>query len=1460
MKRTAILSRLIRCCGYAVATTLATGTALAATQQTVIDHLTHEGGMPADIAGQTQYDFIMDVSRPDTSGLTAWGTGEGTRNIIDAVNNGDAAIKNWTPWRPYYSHAYENFVPNLHDGEQYTNAVTHDSTMYVSNAIRPTIQSSLNGAKEYNRAVEEISYLGARSLLPSWEAASSYTYYTEEDIMNGIFTESGALVTRTKFTAVYGPDNKPLTDEQGRALYTDRTSNQYYKKVYENEEDIVGSLEALPSHLGEIRSWNVGDNSLGTGRTEIAATNTPVDVFNNRLIITLSGFALAVGAYTQYGDAYNNYTYIQDVRVSDDIIGASSFDGDCYNNTTVIIRAQAIGMNTTLSDEQAGVTASNYNNSGSVGCVINGSGDETCDAWNNTLFIYGSSVYQFVAGGYTGGNATNNVAFISHSNISVGLDDVLPTRGGYSTRTGTAKDNMIIIDDTFDADAAGVAPEVKDDSVAAGGWTSSVPDVTTVHDDIQGGATSRAYGDSGAFDNKVIVLGITTPSTDESNMGDLVTTTIQGNIFGGLVMNNSHDGADVDFTLPAASATGNMVVLSGVNVENSSVVPILRSRSEEGNVWGDWYISTDVGRICGGYVGAPKDGRAPGNANDNTVILMDTKVSNTVYGGSNEGNGEANGNELHLSHVDTTAKDDTTYLALSFYGGWIDSYEDGGHANNNDVWLYDSGWSMNNTFLHGGWGNELDHDTNGDILGSNGTALIKGAKSFDGTNFMDANGNTLATLELSKLVKGTSSTGTNIFSNVTAFDGENFYNGDRNNTGTFESLSVMNTSSKDVMPAAVDIRLRNDGGVDFITDDDKGSVVATYHTTGEHAGKIIGADGTVFASAIDHYDTATERFVDKSNNTVLSIARGTIVDSNSYIKVYGIASYDFDDASGDLIFKDKDGNTVATFVSSTIKGKDEDDNNVYIDIKDTEVDKNGIHMVKRGDVNQLFAKIDGYNEYDTYTRGNWLHFAGWQGKLKGFDHFEKLSFVFTPDTDLSKPIVTITGDPSETGLSVVKEEGGEPVPVTVEVDISQIADELQPGDVLPVIGHEANTTIDGMDDIPEDVVDDSQKHRRGVTRTVQLDTEFKEWTGGDFDNFGVIEVMGRTDEVTPESKTLIEGRVATLTLNNMGGNLVAEQGLESACRALEGGTPADACTFVPVAQDAKGSPIYAPRSEQKPGNRLFFAMSGAHNKVDSGSDVDVDGTNALVGVSRGMLAQRALTLGVFMETGWGKYHTHNNFGLGANVPEVRGTGETSYVGAGALMRYHLRHLGRRLDGVSLDASVRAGRQETDYSTPDLVDTYGSYASYEHESDYIAGHVGVNYTFEPADKLAATLYARYLWAHVSGEDSTICGETVNFGDMSSNRFRFGGRLAWQATEKWTPYLGAAWEWECSGTARATTYGMGISAPSMRGGSVIGEIGTVWQPSLSRALWVEAALQGSVGKNENYGARLGISIGF
>ncbi len=1472
MKLKSHLAKCLRRCGYAVALTVAAGSLLPA-QETVIEYLTHEGVTTDHLAQQSDYELNLDLSMPEApAGTTVWNT----ENILENVSSGTGRVVGWCPWRnnegsPTWN--YEFFVPNLQQ-EHYGNEKIQNTVTKVSWAIRPTLQDMTTGLSNVEiygspRQVQQISYMGARSVVPAdIDARNDYWYFSTNELYTRQWDSREQVYKYTlkpyDANPIYNEDGTPVMRD-GKQVYTTRSRNEptsYYDK------------DGNPIKAFRDESINIvrcGD-TYNNVRANITSTSTPVDVCNNTLMIDHAGLAVAFGSYSQWGNVYDNLTYIQDVRVSDDIFGSSAHRGDVFDNTLVVVRAQAIGMNTTLNDEAAGVSSSNYNNSGKVfgAYSSNKDGNDVC---RNTTVIIGSSTYQEVGAARGGSTVEDNALFISRSEIATGMMDVGSILGGYSAGRGISRRNMVIIDDTFDDIAAGVAPEEPVEVV--GGWNAFTRASSLIHEDVIGGRTNRGYGDNGAHDNKVIIRGVTAYDT---NLKQTTTTTVEGNVFGGIATNgewnqaNNAAGAPEDdyATAAAASATGNIVSLTNAHVESTVRIPFLMGRKPGEELWGEYKLSVGVGKVIGGYVGAPVN-REPGKANNNSVYLTEASVDNSVYGGVNVGAGEACGNQLHLYKVDTMGTEHT------FFGGWIESFNQGGKGNNNHVILYKEGWSMDETFLHGAWGNEAVRDANGVILGKDNKVIVAGATDFDGTTFRDKDGATLATYQQGQVVNAAGTRINFVDYNgsgltTTTFDGKHFYDEDGNLAGLLEKMAITITGNgtKDMMRAVEDIKVHKDASgnitsVDFVAYDENETVIATYHATGENQGKILGSAGVELASGIDSFDEASGIFKNQSGGTVASIARGVIVNygyKREYVLAQGIEGQSVDTATGEITFVDKDGNTVARLTSSTITGTDANGQAVDITIpNETDAIATYAFKSRQGELSNLFSKISGFDEYNTYTRGNWLHLAGYQGKLRGFDHFEKLRFVFTPETDLTKPMVTITGPKEETALTVVREEGAAPTPVEVEVNVDLIADKLKPGDVIPVIGHEANEPIAGMDEIPKEVVDSQTSHRRGVTSTFTLDTEFKEWSGGEFDNFGVIEVMGIQEKATPESKALVEGRIATLTLNNMGGNLAAEQGIDSACRALENvGGAADANTYIPVAQDAKGSPIYAPKDELMPGRRLFFVMNAAHNKVHSGSDVDVDGTNALVGISHGLLEKNALTLGAFMETGWGKYHTHNNFGKGAMVPYVRGTGETSYVGAGALLRYRLEHMNRKLEGFSLDATIRAGRQETDYSTADLVDNSGNFASYEHESDYIAGHVGVNYTFAPADKLTATLYARYLWTHISADEGIVCGERVSFEDMSSNRIRLGGRLAWQVTENWLPYVGAAYEWEISGTARANTHGAGITAPSMRGGSVIGEIGAVWQPNITRALWIEGALQGSLGKYESYGAKLGVSIGF
>lgn len=318
--------------------------------------------------------------------------------------------------------------------------------------------------------------------------------------------------------------------------------------------------------------------------------------------------------------------------------------------------------------------------------------------------------------------------------------------------------------------------------------------------------------------------------------------------------------------------------------------------------------------------------------------------------------------------------------------------------------------------------------------------------------------------------------------------------------------------------------------------------------------------------------------------------------------------------------------------------------------------------------------------------------------------------------------------------------------------------------------------------------------------------------------------------LNPQTKSLSEGRVASMAMNNRGGDLVAGSALGRAAMA-------------------------AMRTNAPSGMEAFFAMSAGHARHDTGSHVDVDGLSTLAGVSGSLLKDRSLVLGGFVENGWGRYTAANSF---ADAPSVRAKGDACYYGGGLLGIYDLANCGLR--GFTVNGALRAGRQDTDYSSGDLTDGTGNTARYNISSPYFGAHVGVSHACNVSRKVGLESYTRFLWTRLYSDQANVCGDDIRFKSVDSQRIQTGARFHYEATPTVRPFAGASYEWECGGTARATTHGDGIAAPSLRGGTGIGELGVLFQPVAGKAMFIEAGVNGYVGKREGFGGNVRFTIDF
>ena len=311
----------------------------------------------------------------------------------------------------------------------------------------------------------------------------------------------------------------------------------------------------------------------------------------------------------------------------------------------------------------------------------------------------------------------------------------------------------------------------------------------------------------------------------------------------------------------------------------------------------------------------------------------------------------------------------------------------------------------------------------------------------------------------------------------------------------------------------------------------------------------------------------------------------------------------------------------------------------------------------------------------------------------------------------------------------------------------------------------------------------------------------------------------------PQTKALAEGYLAGSLLIRQGGDLIADRGMAYALRAARG----------------TGEYTFAP----------FGTISGGWSRYDTGSHIDVSSFHLLAGLARGAdLAPGRFTAGLFFEYGNGSYDTWNSF---SNAATVKGDGDAWYAGGGLLARMDFAETGP--GHFYAEASARLGVLNNDYDNDDMRDAFGRRASYDSDSAYYGLHVGAGYVWNFGDKADLDLYSRYLWTHQDSDSLHLStGERMHFDSVDSHRLRLGARLACNANEYVRPYIGAAWEYEFDGEARATTNGFDIDRPDLKGSTGMGELGITLTPSSTIPVSLDLGVQGYVGRREGVSGTL------
>ena len=316
--------------------------------------------------------------------------------------------------------------------------------------------------------------------------------------------------------------------------------------------------------------------------------------------------------------------------------------------------------------------------------------------------------------------------------------------------------------------------------------------------------------------------------------------------------------------------------------------------------------------------------------------------------------------------------------------------------------------------------------------------------------------------------------------------------------------------------------------------------------------------------------------------------------------------------------------------------------------------------------------------------------------------------------------------------------------------------------------------------------------------------------------------------LNPQAKALPEGVVAGAALLLQGADLTAGQGISEA---------------VGAAKEAGSGSVNGHTSGTGLGG--FGVISGGWSRYDTGSHVDMSSVSLLAGLAHLTETRPGkLTVGAFFEYGNGSYDTYNSF---TNAASIHGDGDMYHLGGGLLGRMDLAD--GKAGHAYAEASVRAGGVHNDYNGGNLRDAWGRSAQYDSSTAYYGAHAGAGYILSLTGQAGLDLYGKYFWTHENGDSFRLStGDPVDFDAVDSHRLRFGGRFNYAVNDLISPYIGAAWEHEFDGKARATTNGYAIDAPSLSGDTGIGELGLAIKASKTLALSIDLGVQGYVGARE------------
>ena len=1151
-------------------------------------------------------------------------------------------------------------------------------------------------------------------------------------------------------------------------------------------------------------------------------------------------------AYAQETFIYDGTTpALQHINLRDDSLGPVDPNNRTGNTITINyssgnnIAGHAVGAFDSTTHAMSGNRITM--NHGSVGKHMTGAmgvgKSNSGDITNNHAILKGGNVARYLMGGQTEGTGTVDQ---NTAEISGAASTVQSIYGGYASYGVVSKNTATVSGGKVSNDAFGgysFSKSAEDNTVTVSAGE--------VGGNVYGGHAKNCLGGPcSVTGNKAIVSGGTVKGIVyggriDSNTGSVIKNEVIHNsgqvdkyIYGGYSSGSSEvkeNTVTIDDTATASSnvyggygidgnATGNIVRIKNGDARKN----IYGGHSTNGNATGN-EVEISGGTVLKMVFGATI--QSSGSVSGNKVTVSGGTVGGDLHGGNSYGSGKAEGNIVEISGGKVS----------KVFGG-----ESKGGATGNTVTVGSSGVAG---ALYGGKSGSGDASGNKVEINGGSVSAVYGAYSYDGDvtentvsnsgtvygalyggysqNKGNVTGNTVSHsgTVIGKLYGGSSSLG-NVTGNIVYSSGNvsgDLYGG---------SSSNGKVTGNKVFASSGDVSADLHGGYSRVgqASDNTVTISGTVRINSVYGGSSDDkAPSTISGNIvnINGGEVGMHVYGGKGDQIgfTAATATGNIVNISSGkvgLHVYGGSSFtatgNIVNISGGEVGGQVYGGTGGDFIFALNTASDN-----IVNISGGKIN-GGVHggKVKNGNATGNIISISGAPVFNTdphlgtefygglktsgtgdVRTGNTLEMRTKGITVQNIKNFEKLHF-YLPNT-------IANGD---TVLTLTNTGGSDITGSKVGVAIEGGSNVLQKGQRVALIHTSGgNLTTDAGN-----LQNTKGMHGTALIYDFTLSSDSNHLyatLNADADGGGI--------KVNPQTKSYSEGRLAGLAFVNQGADMASGTGMERATAAAHAGS------------------------------NLFGAISGGSSRYESGSHVDVKGFSLIAGAATNLPNSAGkLMLGGFFEAGWGNYDSYNSF---VDAADVNGKGDNRYYGAGVLARQEFA------SKFYTEGSVRVGKLENDYSGV----VANTAVSYKINKAYYGAHLGAGYVM-PLGTGELDMYGKYLWTRQKGGQHTIAGDVFTFEDINSQRTRLGAAYNHPISPNASLKLGAAWEYEFDGKAKASVHGLPITAPEIKGSTAVLEAGIKVSPASNKNLSFEAGVQGYAGKRKGVTGNVAVKYAF